>query len=39
MIDNFEFLQSRIDELKKSYKCYVYGKSMLGQDLIAFHIG
>lgn len=39
MIDNFEFLQSRIDELKKSYKYYVYGKSMLGQDLIGFHIG
>lgn len=39
MIDNFEFLQSRIDKLKKSYKCYVYGKSMLGQDLVAFHIG
>lgn len=29
----------KIEQLKKYHKHCVYGKSMLGQDLIAFHVG
>ena len=39
MKDNFKYIQSKMDELKSCHKYNIYGKSMLCQDLIAFHVG
>ena len=39
MKDNFEYIQSKINQLKTCHKHYIYGKSCLGQELIAFHVG
>lgn len=39
MKDNFEYIQSKINELRTCHKNYIYGKSLLCQDLITFHVG
>ena len=38
-MDNFEEILHEIDQIKASCDYFVYGKSYLGQDLIAFHKG